>query len=157
MKMKKGFATLLAMGTVTLLGTSGVRAERIVAAAGSEANEWDTGCFRHDYGQVRNICGGVARFSVGVRTVSGSRQFKATGCDAQISGGNTACSAIVTDSTGWFKSGTGDVTLSPCSLGQGAATLPLNGALTVAATDGIVFECLIQTHATSSFVGTLDY
>lgn len=159
--MKENFKRLAILACLVVPGLSFsdlAHAERIVAARGSAANEWDRDCFRHDYGRVSNTCAGeVSRFSVGVRTVSGSRQFKATGCDPGQSGGDTTCSAVVTDEKGWVKSATGDWVLSHCGIGSpNATTINLGSALAVASTDGVVFECLIQNQILS-FVGTLDY
>jgi len=148
--------TLSAIGAATILATFDAESERIVAAAGHATSGAYMSCFDRDYGKVTSNCtGGQTRFHVGVRTITGTRTFKATGCSSQ----GTTCAAIVDDFRGWVKNATGDHSLSGCAIpGESTTTL---GTMAVGSTDAVHFECLLWgvSYHPNGFdnVGTLDY
>ena len=148
------------VGILGLSAAPAARAERIAAAAGDAWAGADSTCFFRDWSAIKNRnCSGERLWSMGVRTITGSRTFKATGC----SNLNTSCAAIRTNSAGWATWWTGQVQLTPgscsgssCSCGPAAVTL---GTSTVAASEGVLFECNISREGTLTidFVASVEY
>jgi len=153
---------LFAVSAAGMLTTLQADAEKIVAAAGTATSGAYEHCFDRDYGQVSSNCTGTqTRFHVGVRTITGTRSYKATGCSS-TSGQVTSCAIIVDDFTGWIKNASGDVQLTTtCPQVPPSSSGTSLGSFAPASSDSVHFECLLwgsSSHpSTTDWVGTLDY
>jgi hypothetical protein len=156
----KSKSVLALVAAFCVLGTTSAYAEIMTAASGDAWTSAAEPCIRRDWGRVTNqgptgsTCNG-ALYSIGVRAITGSRSFKVTGCSA----GHVSCAAIVTDRSGANIWWTGQTQLTT-ACGAGVPTATPLGTRSVAATEGVVFECVIDPDGIAlgaDWIGTVEY